>query len=114
MLLSTSIAGGKWAIQLGLGFLFLKEKRYKFLREIGYVCLIGSLLLLPYVLSASMNLANATEFFIGSLMVAVLVMIYLYFKAIRSMQISILWWLFWLLCLSIAISLQITVVFNVI
>jgi hypothetical protein len=113
MLLSTSIAGGKWAIQLGLGLIFLKEKRYRFLREIGYVCLIGSLLLLPYVLSASMNLANAAEFFTGSLILAVLVMIYLYFKAIRSVQISIMWWVFWLFCLSIAISLQLTVVFKV-
>jgi hypothetical protein len=113
MLLSTSIAGGKWAIQLGLGLLFLEEKRYKFLREIGYVCLMGSLLLFPYVLSASMSLSNTGEFFTGSLIIAVLAMIYLYFKAVRATQIAIRWWLFWLLCLAIAISLQLTIVFDI-
>jgi hypothetical protein len=113
MLLSTSIAGGKWAIQLGLGLLFLKEKRYRFLREIGYVCLVGSLLLSPYVLSASLGLSNTAEFFTGSLITAVLVMIYLYFKAVRSTQIALQWWLFWLLCLATAISLQLTVVFDI-
>lgn len=114
MLLSTSIAGGKWAIQIGLGFLLLKEKRKLFLREIGYVCLIGSLLLFPYVVTAYFSIANSAQFFVGSLIVAVLTMIYLYFKAIRIMKVSLYWWLLWLLCLAIAISLQLTVVFHVI
>jgi hypothetical protein len=114
MLLSTSIAGGKWAIQLGLGLLFLKEKRYTFWKEIGYVCLMGSLLLFPYVLSASMNLNDATEFFIVSLLVAVTAMIYLYFKAVRATRVGLTWWFFWLLCLAVAISLQLTVVFDVV
>jgi len=113
MLWSCGIAGGKWMVQLIAGFLFLKEKKWDFMRNIGWVCLIGSLLLVPYCLAASFHLAGNTDFFIGSLILAVVTMIFLYHQAIKKINISRYWWLGWLLCLVIAVSLQLTVVFNV-
>jgi hypothetical protein len=112
MFLSAAIAGGKWAIQILMGILFLEKKTILFLKKIGFVCFIGSCLLLPYVALSFMNVSNSSFFFIGSLFVSVVAMIALYYKEVRQMQLSIKWWLIWLLCLAIAISLQLTVVFH--
>ena len=112
MLLSTFVAGGKWAIQIILGVLFLKEKALPFLRKIGFVCLIGSLILVPFIISAAVKWSDSGTFFFGSLVIAVLAMIYSYFRAVKSVEVEIKWWYFWLICLSIAITLQLTVVFH--
>lgn len=112
MLLSTFIAGGKWAIQIVLAVLFLKEKALPFVRKIGFVCLVGSLILVPFIISASAKWSDNGKFFFASLIAAVLVMIFVYFKAVKSLQLSLKWWFFWLSCLAIAISLQLTVVFH--
>ncbi len=112
MLLSTAIAGGKWGIQIVLALLFLKEKSFIFLRKIGFVCFIGSCILIPYILSAYFGFSNAGQFFFASLIVCVLTMIYVYYRVVFQLKISLKWWLIWLLCLGIAISLQLTVVFH--
>ena len=111
MLLSTAIAGGKWAIQIVLGLVLLKDKSFRFVREIGFVCLIGSCVLLPYVLAAFLKLWDSPQFFVGSLVVSVINMVYFYFRGVKRVQVPIGWWLFWLLCLACAITLQLTVVF---
>ena len=112
MLLSSFIAGGKWGIQIILALVFLKEDAFLFLRKIGFVCLLGSLILLPFILSAYFQFANGGEFFFGSLIVAVVMMILAYYHSVIAMELSLKWWYFWLLALAIAISLQLTVVFN--
>jgi hypothetical protein len=114
LVLSTAVAGGKWAVQIGLGWFFLKEKAPLFLRNIGFVCLVGSIALVPYILCGSLDVAEGPQFFVGSLVASVAAMIYLYYKAIRNTGISIYWWICWLLCLAIAITLQLTVVFDVV
>lgn len=114
MLWSCGIAGGKWMIQLFAAFIFLKDKKWDFISRIGFVCFVGSLILVPFCLAASFHLADQTWFFIGSLIVAVLGMIYLYYRAVRQTNLSLFWWTAWLICLAIAISLQLTVVFNVV
>jgi len=114
MLWSCGIAGGKWMIQLVAAVVLLKEKKWDFIRRIGLVCLVGSFILLPFCFAASQNLADSTHFFIGSLIAAVCVMIYLYYRAVQQTMISLFWWFGWLICLAIAISLQLTLVFNVI
>jgi len=113
MLWSCGIAGGKWMIQLVAAFLFLKEKKWGFIRNIAWVCLIGSVLLLPYAVAASFHVAENALFFIGSLILAVITMIFLYYRAVKKTGISLFWWMGWLLCLTVAVSLQLTVVFNV-
>lgn len=112
MLLSSCIAGGKWAIQIILAFLFLKEKSLPFLRKIGFVCLLGSLILIPFILSAYFQFANGGELFFGSLIVAVVVMILAYYHAVQDLQLPLKWWFFWLVSLAIAVILQLTVVFD--
>src|SRR5882757_1585326 len=74
MLLSTDIAGAKWAIQIILGFLLLKEKSSEFLKNIAFVCFIGSCLLLPYAALAEFKIVTHPIFFVGLLIVSVLTM----------------------------------------
>jgi len=114
MILSTAVAGGKWGIQILLALVFLREKKWVFLKNIGFVCFIGSCILLPYILLNVSNIADSANFFLGSLVASVWVMIVLYFRAVRISFVSIRWWLGWLVCLAIAISLQLTVVFKII
>ncbi|MEI7802270.1 MAG: hypothetical protein WCI97_06480 [Bacteroidota bacterium] len=112
MLLSTTIAGAKWAIQIAAALIFLKEKSFLFLRKIGFVCFIGSCCLIPFIAFVNFGIVNATMFFVWSLLLAVTVMIVLYYRAVKQMWISLFWWLGWLGCLAVAIMLQLTVVFH--
>jgi hypothetical protein len=109
-LLSCSIAGGKWMIQIVAGYTFLKNKNELFLNKIGLTCLIGSLILLPYCLFGD---AADNRFFLGSLIASVVTMIFFYQYYIRKMGVSINWFFFWFVCLAIAITLQLTIVFKV-
>lgn len=113
MLLSTAIAGSKWAIQIALGYLFLYEKRWEFLKNIGQVCFIGSCILLPYAVLVQMGIINKLWLFQASLIASVCVMICSYYQAVSNSNVNLRWWYFWLVCLVIAISLQLTVVFHV-
>jgi hypothetical protein len=111
MILSTAVAGGKWGIQILSALVFLKEKKWAFLKNIGFVCFVGSCILLPYILFSISKIADDSNFFLGSLAASVAVMVVLYFRAIRISTVSLQWWFFWLVCLAMAISLQLTVVF---
>lgn len=114
MLLSTSIAGAKWSIQIILGLLFLKEKAWPFVKNIGFVCFIGSCILIPYIILSITGISNSGSFFLGSLIVAVIIMVFSYLRILKKLLLPIKWWIYWLICLAIAISLQLTVVFHVI
>ncbi|TCC92101.1 hypothetical protein EZ428_10235 [Pedobacter frigiditerrae] len=113
MLLSGSIAGAKWGIQILAALLFLGKKKFEFIRRISFVCFIGSALLLSYYLIAYLPISNANQFLLA-LGLCVSVMIFLYFKAINHTHISLKWHFGWVLCLSIAITLQLTIVFHII
>ncbi len=114
MLLSTGIAGGKWALQILFAFFLLSDKAAVFIREIGFVCHVGSLILLPYCLFSFFNLADGPGFFLGSLLASVAVMIPVYALAVRKSGVSSFWWYGWLCCLATAITLQLTVVFKIV
>ena len=114
MLLSTAVAGGKWAIQIIGALLLLREKRWVFIKNIGFVCLIGSCLLLPYVILGTTDFISSAPFFVGSLIASVATMIAFYYRAIKQSGVKTTWWYFWLICLAVAVSLQLTVVFHVI
>lgn len=114
ILLSGTIAGGKWAVQIIAALLLLKGRKWKFIRYIGFTCFIGSALLLPYAISGWFFNINAPLFFIGSLLVAVLAMVVLYFNSVITSRISLSWWTSWLVCLAVAITLQLAVVFDVV
>ncbi len=114
MILSTSIAGGKWMLQILGAFLFLKDKAIVFVKNIGFVCFVGSCILLPYVVSALFDLNNDPIFFFLSLAASIITMIVLYRNAALNSNVSLGWWYFWLFSLTIAVSLQLTLVFNLI
>jgi len=110
-LLSCGIAGAKWGLQILAALILLKEKKWVFIKDIGLTCFIGSLILLPYAIFSSAFGVNEKNFFLGSLLVAVAVMILMYAISVRHSRLSKAWWLGWLACLAIAIFLQLTVVF---
>ena len=112
MLLSTTIAGAKWLIQILAALVFLKEKLFLFLKKIGFVCFIGSCLLIPYIVFAAEGISNAPEFFFGSLIASIFAMVIYYYRVVKQINLPLKWWMGWLLCLAIAISLQLTLVFH--
>ncbi len=113
-LLSTGIAGAKWGLQLVAAYFFLAEKKWEFIRNIGFTCLVGSVILLPYPVATEFFKIDNVQFFAGSLIIAVLVMIALYFFSVKKSLIPIKWFWSWITCLAIAIILQLTVVFSII
>ena len=112
-LLSCGIAGAKWTLQIVAALIFLKDKKWIFIRNIAVTCLIGSIILIPYAVFSSLWNINGNDFFIGSLGLAVAVMIFLYALSVKNAGIKMYWWLGWLACLAIAVTLQLTVVFDV-
>jgi len=113
-LLSTGIAGAKWGLQIGAAYFFLAEKKWEFIKNIGFTCLVGSIILLPYPIATVFFKIDNAPFFVGSLIVAVLVMIVLYFLNVQKLALPKKWFWGWICCLAIAITLQLTVVFSVI
>lgn len=112
MLLSSSIAASKWMIQIVVALLFLKEKKWAFIRRISFVCFIGSaILFVYYILDFSPLPIGGFSQFILSIGLSVLVMIFLYYKAVKKTRLSLKWFWSWMLCLFIAVFLQTTVVF---
>lgn len=112
-LISTAVAGGKWGLQILMAFIFLRQQSWTFVKNIGFVCFLGSCILLPYIIFSVIGISNGVEFFIGSLLASVLAMIYYYYKATRLSFVAIKWWYAWLTSLAIAIFLQLTWVFDI-
>ena len=113
-ILSCLIAGGKWSLQILLALLFLKEKKWSFIYGISLVCLVGSVMLVPYCVARLLNFADSSAFFVGSLIAAVVCMLALYYRTVRKNQVGLHWLFLFAIALFIAVSLQLTVVFQVI
>lgn len=113
-LLSTGIAGAKWGVQIAAGYFFLSDKKWHFIKNIGATCLTGSLILLPYAIAATYTALNDTNFFLASLIIAVILMIILYFLNVKRSGLPLKWFWGWIVCLAIAITLQLTIVFSII
>ena len=112
MILSGSIAGAKWMIQILAALFLLKEKKWDFVRRIGFVCFIGSAILFVYYIIDFLKLQlNGFSPFVVAIGLSVLVMIVMYYLAVKKTGISIAWFLGWMICLAIAILLQVFVVF---
>lgn len=112
MILSGTVAGGKWLIQIVAALALLKEKKWEFIKRIGFVCLVGSLLLFTYNVLFYLPLPlGGFSLFVLSIALSVLVMIIMYYKAVHKTGLPVWWFLGWLLCLFIAVFLQIKVVF---
>lgn len=110
--LSFYIAGGKWLVQLVAAWILLGDLTMIFWKRIGFACFVGSLVLLPHIILSQATLGSAAASFFWSLGGSVAVMTYLYYRAVTKTKLSIKWWLAWLTCLGIAISLQVAFVFR--
>jgi hypothetical protein len=111
MYISGTIAATKWGLQIIAALFFLGDKKWLFIRRIGFTCFAGSAILLPYFLFSTIRLLP-NSFFI-SLVLSVLLMIFLYYRAVVTTGLSIKWFWGWIACLATAILLQLTVVFKV-
>jgi hypothetical protein len=112
LILSLSIAGGKWIIQILLAIVILHKRRAAFMHGMGRTCLLGSMMLIPYALSAWLGLSDDQWFFFGSLVLAILIMVFRYHIEVMRLHLSLSWWYFWLFCLTLAVGLQLTAVFH--
>lgn len=113
LILSLSIAGGKWIIQIFLAIALLRKRRESFIHGMGRVCLMGSVLLVPYVIASWLEINDDILFFFGSLVLAVLIMVFRYYTEVTRLNLSLGWWYSWLLSLALAVGLQLTVVFHI-
>lgn len=113
-ILSTGIAGAKWSLQIAAAYFLLGNKKWDFIKNMGATCLAGSVILLPYAIAATCSNENGSTFFITSLLIAVAAMIILYFLSVKKLALPKKWFWSWIICLAIAITLQLTLVFSVI
>ena len=113
MLLSCSIAGAKWGIQILAAILLLKDRCWLFIHHIAFTCFAGSCILIPFCIDPIRTHIPGNGFLV-SLIAAVATMLVLYYRSVTRSGISIKWYFLWLGCLAVAISLQLTVVFHVV
>lgn len=111
MILSGIIAGGKWAVQLIAALVLLRGQRWVFIKNIGLVCLIGSAALFVYYFFPVSWGFSIIAISVGC---SVVLMIGLYYRAVKKSEVSIYWFWSWIICLAVAILLQLTIVFDVI
>jgi hypothetical protein len=113
MILSASIAGAKWGVQIIAALIFLRKKKFEFIRRISLVCLIGSISLLSYYIIALFPLSNWHKFEL-SLFICVVIILIFYFIAVTKTRVGLQWYFGWLICLIIAVLLQLTYIFHII
>ncbi len=112
MILSGFVAGVKWLIQIVAALVFLKELKWFFIRRIGFVCFIGSVILFVYnIFNFLPPPFSGFSQFILSIGFSVLVMIVMYYQAVKKTGLPVIWFLGWIFCLAFAILLQVFVVF---
>ncbi|TXJ26696.1 MAG: hypothetical protein E6Q24_11345 [Chitinophagaceae bacterium] len=112
MILSGCIAGGKWLTQIIAVFIFLKEKKWEFISRIGFVCFVGSLALFVYYIFNFLPLpVGGFSQFVLSIGLSVLVMTKMYYEVVRTTGISVRWFWGWIVCLAVAVMLQVKIVF---
>ena len=108
MLISGSIAGAKWAIHLSLAWFVMGDKKWIYFREMGVICAAGSAILIPYILSV-----GGGEYFLGSLIACVVVIAGFICWRFPRIGLNKSWVLLWFGLLTVAVTLQITLVFKV-
>lgn len=109
MILSGTIAGAKWLLQIIAAFIFLKEKKWEFIGRIAFVCFIGSCVLFTYNIMNYLPLSlGGFSQFLFAISLSVITMIFLYYRAVRKTAISMMWFWGWIVSLAIAILLQVT------
>lgn len=105
------IAVSKWSIQIGAALFFLNEKKWEFIRQIGFICFVGSCILIPYCMFVFVKQLYVS--FAFSVFFSTMLMIVLYYKTVARNGLSLKWFWGWLLCMAIASSLQFILLFTI-
>ena len=100
MLLSGGIAGGEWAIQLSLAWFRLGDEKWRYYREMGMICAIGSSILVPYIITS-----GGWEYFLASLIGCVVVMAGLICWRLSNLGLRKFWVPLWFGLLAVAVTL---------
>jgi hypothetical protein len=103
---------GVWVIQVFLALTLLNRRSASFIHGMGRVCLMGCLFLAPYIFSSWLEISDDPSFFFGSLVLAMLIMIFRYHAEVTRLNLSFGWWYFWLFTLVATAGLEFTLVFH--
>ncbi len=109
---SISILMAVWILQVLAAILLLRKRRASFIHGMARASLMGMLIFIPYILSAWLEISNDSVFFFGSMMLAILIMVFRYHAEVIRLHLSMSWWYLWLISLIVVIGLQMTVVFH--
>gem|GEM_PF-408837 len=112
-IISCCIVGVNWNLQMIAALIFMDERRWVFLRNIGLTYLLGAIILLPYCISNLAGLENGTLFFVLSLIVSSAAMVVSYYYKVKKMKIGLGWFAGWFVCLTIAVVFQLLLVFDI-
>lgn len=112
MLASGCIAAGKWMVQIVTALILLNHRKWEFIKRMAWVSLIGSGTLFSYNLMGFLHLPiSGFSQFVIAIVLAVVVMIFLYYQAVKKTELQLEWFWGWIICLLVAITLQLTVIF---
>ena len=112
MIISGMIAAVKWLIQVVAALVFLRDRKWAFIRRIGATCLIGSAMLFSYNLMyfLKLPLSGLSQFYLA-IVLSVSVMIMRYYRSVKETGLPLLWFWVWIVCLAISVILQIILFF---
>ena len=110
IILSCGFAGTKQTVQLLAAYFLLNEKKWVFIKRIAFTCFVGSCILIPYSFITSFKLVSNS--FLLSIIIAVLVMVILYYKVVKDTGIPVFWFWGQIFCLVTAIGLKLFVIFK--
>lgn len=112
MILSIFIASVKWLLLIIGAMMFLNEMKWPFIRRIGKVCFIGSLVLYVYYFFNYLPLpVGGLLQFVLSIIISVWVMILLCYHAIMKTGLAVKWFWSWMITLCVATAIQFFVIF---
>ena len=101
----------KWAVMVIAAILLLKRNKWIFIRRIGFACFAGTCMLLTVFITRRFHI-DSWQQFTYPVFLALFVMTVLCYAAVLRTDLSVKWFVGWLICLAIGIVLQTRVVFS--
>lgn len=111
VLLSNLVACGKWVVMVIAAIILLETNKWVFIRRMSFASLAGSCAMFSVYVFRYIPVSSWEQFTYATVL-AVLMMIIFFFKAVINTQLSLKWFAGWMIILIISILLQIKVVFH--
>ncbi len=96
------MAGSGWALQMLLAAALLKDKAIDYIGHLGSIMVVGTLILVPWMLFYAITASPTPYLPIASVFVSSTYMLYLHFHRVRYLGISQGWTLSWFILLQSA------------